>query len=196
MDFNALKTELAARGFDYLSDTRRGYFINAARHELDMLELWPYRLAEATGAAPLTISDLGTIQDVIDTGNGSYPLAAIEFGELRQAYNDLSVTGTPSYYYVDNGVLRTFMVGGTLSVRYYKRPADLSGSTDMPLSPTAYHMLIVDMASRWAQKDSDNSVVIPTLSSEIERQLATMRNDLLAGQHTNPTYIHSEGTDL
>ena len=198
MDFSALKTELAERGFNYLNDTRRGYFINQARHELDMLELWPYRITTLTNQTPpVTITDLGTVSEVIDTANGSTPLSAMDRSELRQGYNDISISGTPTYFFVDNGVLRTFPIGGTLSVRYYMRTADLSGSTDLPLSPTQYHLLIVDMASRWAQKDSDNDVVIPTLSAEIERQLALMRLDLLGSQQvSNPMYVHSEGTDL
>jgi len=198
VDFSALKTELAERGFNYLNDTRRGYFINQARHELDMLELWPYRITTLTNQTPpVTITDLGTVSEVIDTANGSTPLSAMDRSELRQGYNDISISGTPTYFFVDNGVLRTFPIGGTLSVRYYMRTADLSGSTDLPLSPTQYHLLIVDMASRWAQKDSDNDVVIPTLSAEIERQLALMRLDLLGSQQvSNPMYVHSEGTDL
>jgi len=196
MDFSSLKEELAARGFNYLEDTRRGYFINQGRHELDMTELWPYRITTVTGNSPVTVGSLGTVVDVIDTSRGSVPLSPIEFGELRQSYNDLTVVGAPTFYYVDNGILRTFPVGGSLSIRYYIRPADLAGSTDMPLCPTQYHMLIVDLASRWAQKDSDNEVMLPVLSSEIERQIATMRLDLLGGQTTGVTYIHSEGTDF
>jgi hypothetical protein len=198
VDFNALKTELAARGFDYLSDTRQGYFINAARHELDMMELWPYRITTLTAQTPpVTITDLGTVAEVIDTGNGSVAIAAMDRGELRHSYSDLTITGTPSYFYVDNGTLQTYPIGGTLSIRYYKRTADLSGATDLPLSPTQYHLLIVDMASRWAHKDSDDNMVLPTLSAEIERQVALMRADLLGSQQSaNVGYIHSEGTDI
>jgi hypothetical protein len=49
MTFAELKTELAARGFDHLSDTRLGQYVNQARAELDGMHMWPYREDSATG---------------------------------------------------------------------------------------------------------------------------------------------------
>jgi hypothetical protein len=188
MDFTALKNELEARGFDYLSDLRLGYFVNAGRHELDMMEQWPYRLATASGAAPLTVTDLGTIEEVRDTDNAAATLEWIERRSVGANSTDLTQTGTPSWFYLDNGVIRTYPVGGTLEVRYYLRPPDLSGSTDLPLAPSQYHLLIVDIAARWAYKDSDNFQAAQALTPEIDRQVQAMRLDLL--------YPQSEGSDM
>jgi hypothetical protein len=196
MNYAALKTELQARGFDYLNDTRLGYFINAGRHELDMLELWPYRLTSTSGASPVTIGDLGTIEEVVDTANNYYTLDATERRSLRGNGTDLTLAGSPQYFYVDNGVVTTYPVGGTLSVRYYKRPADLSGSTDIPLAPTQYHLLIVDMAARWAYRDADNFQAIGALTPEIDRQTQTMRMDLLYTQSATTDFIRTGGSDL
>jgi hypothetical protein len=69
MQFSALKQELSDRGFSMMSDTRLGYIINRAAQQLDMSYLWPYREAGVTGTAPVTISDLGRVQAVLDTTN-------------------------------------------------------------------------------------------------------------------------------
>lgn len=187
MNFAQLKSELASRGFDYLSDSRIGFFINQGRHELDMMELWPYRITEVSGTPPLTISDLGTIEEVVDTSNNYAQLQNTDRRTLRSAYNDISTTGSPTYFFVDNTSLRVFPIGGSVTVRYYKRPADLSGSTDTPLAPSQYHMLIIDMAARWAYKDSDNEQEAQALGEDINRQLQIMRLDLLLNTPGNRT---------
>ena len=179
LTFATLKTELSDRGFDQLSDTRLGYFINQARGELDGMHNWPYRLATATGSSPLTITDLGSIEEVADTNQTGAP--ALDYADrrsLKQAYGDLTVAGAPAFFYVDNGVVRTYPVGGSLSVRYYKRAPDLSG-TQVPLAPSDYHLLIVDMAVRWAQKDGEQP---DSVSGDIQRQLAIMVTDLFGQQ--------------
>lgn len=174
-----MKTELSDRGFDLLSDTRLGQFVNQARNELDNLYLWPYRLTSASGTSPLTITDLGTIEEVALTSTtGSPALAFADRRSLKDAYGDLTTTGTPQWFYIDNGVVRTYPVGGTLAVRYYKRTPVLTG-TDTPLAPADYHMLIVDMAVRWAQKDGDTP---SSLDGDILRQLSIMVGDLLDQQ--------------
>lgn len=179
MTLAELKTELAARGFDYLSDTRRGLFINQARAELDDLFLWPYRLTIATGASPLTVSDLGVIESVLDTANSSVALSAVEWSGL--AGLDTTTTGTPSRFYVDNGVVRTYPAGGTLSVRHFKIPPDISDS-QQPLAPARFHDVIVDIAARNAYFDRDNPDAANALQAKIDRRVAQMVDSLLGGQ--------------
>lgn len=195
MNFGELKTELANRGFDYLSDARLGYFVNQARHELDMMELWPYRITETSGTPPVTITDLGSVEEVVDTSNNYSMLQNTDRRTLRSAYNDLTMTGSPTHFFIDNGVLRSYPIGGSVTIRYYKRPADLSGSTDLPLAPTQYHMLIVDMAARWAYKDSDNEQGAAAIGEDISRQQQLMRMDLLLNAPGNRT-ITDINTDL
>src|SRR5690242_16353463 len=117
LTFTTAKAELAARGFDTLSDTRLGYFFNQGRAELDNMYTWPYRLASASGASPLTVTDLGSIEEVADSSRAGSP--ALQYADrraLKDAYGDLTITGAPAFFYVDNGVVRTFPVGGTLAV--------------------------------------------------------------------------------
>lgn len=183
MNFSTLKTELADRGFNHLSDTRRGQFINWAYAELNGIERWPYLVATASGAAPLTINDLGEIDTVTDTANGSVSLAPADRFNLVNEYRDLTTTGTPSSYFIDNGVVRTYPVGGTLSVRYFKVAADLTG-TDTPLAPSRFHEIIVDLAARRAYQDSDNFEAAQAIQAEADRKIALMTDQLL-GQNMN-----------
>lgn len=192
MTFAELVTELQARGFSDLSATRAGYFVNQGRHELDTLYTWPYRVTTATGGAGVgtcVITDLGVIEEVINTADNSRVLEAADRRDLRRVYGALTTTGTPEYFYVDNTTVRAYPVGGTLEVRYFKRCPNLSG-VQTPLSPEQYHLLIVDLAVRWAYKDSDDTGMAQFLSADIDRQLAVMADDLLGGQQiVTPDYV-------
>lgn len=195
MQFSDLRTELAARGFDELTPARLGLFINQGRAELDNLYKWPYRLTTESGASPLTITDLGSIEEVADSSqNGSPPLDYADRRSLRDTYGDITTTGSPGFFYIDNGVVRTYPVGGTLNVRYYKRTPQLVADADVPLAPVDYHLLIVDLAARWAAKDGFQP---DGLSGDIQRQLAIMVADLFDQQivGTDLTPVSGESAD-
>lgn len=67
MNLSDLTTELGARGFDYLTEARRTYFLNQAYlTDICESEEWPFLEATATGASPLAITDLRVIESVID----------------------------------------------------------------------------------------------------------------------------------
>lgn len=180
MNFTTLKQELSDRGFAYLSDTRLGQYINWARAELDDVALWAYRSATSSGSAPLTVADLGVIETVVNTVTNT-TLDPADRRDLMAVYGDLTTTGTPSFFYVDNGVVRSYPVGGTLKVFYYKSPADLTG-TDVPLAPTRWHRTIVDIAARMAYRDADNHASAESLQVQITRDLALMLEVLLVNQ--------------
>lgn len=185
LTFATAQTELSDRGFSRLSATRLGYLINQARADLDNLYLWPYRLTTATGTSPLTIADLGTIEEVLDTANASRPLDFMPRRNLLNDYGTLTTTGSPWYFYIDNGVVRTFPVGGTLSVRYYKRTPDLTG-VQVPSAPSDYHMLIVDLAEREAHAGKTDYAGAEALEVRIQRKIAQMVNDLFGQQDQGP----------
>lgn len=185
LTFATLQTELSDRGWSRLSATRLGYFINQARADLDGMYLWPYRLTSTSGAAPLTIADLGTIEEVIDTANQSNALEYASRRELLDGYGLLTTTGVPQWFYVDNGIVRTMPVGGTLTVRYYKRTADLTG-VQVPLAPADYHLLIVDLAEQRAYRAKGDTATAGALQPYIDSQIARMVNDQFGQQVQGP----------
>lgn len=183
MNFGTLKTELSDRGFSYLSDTRLGQYVNWGYQEINDADHWPYRRTTATGAAPLTVSDLGVIDSVVNTANGNSPLRPSTAYDLAMAYGDLTTTGTPTYYYVDGSQVKTYPVGGTLLVGYFKAPADLA-SSDTPLVPTRFHRAIVDAAASMAYRDADNFEAAEALHQHVEREVNLMRASYV--QHVGP----------
>lgn len=177
MNFSELKTELAARGFDYLSDTRLGRYINLARAELDDSDLWPYLEKSVTGTAPVTVTDLGHIEAVLDIVTG-LPLTAMAFTDLNATYGPLNNIGTPCFYYVawpdGDPVVATYPTSNEIGVQYWKVTLDLSG-TDTPAAPTRFHYLIVDMAARMAYRDADDADAAAAIQAEIDKSLLRMR---------------------
>lgn len=189
MNFSELKQEVSDRGFSMLSDTRLGRYVNVARADLDRAFLWPWREASATGTAPLAIANLGQIEAVVNKTQNA-PLSPVDFHTLLDNYGDLSLSGTPSYYYVgwSSGTpqVATYPTSSdTIGVQYWKVAADLSG-TNTPISPSETHYLIVDMAVQKAQRDSDNHEAAAALQPEIDRQIGTLLNAYPPGQQDGP----------
>jgi hypothetical protein len=190
LTFATLQTELSDRGFSRLSATRLGYFINQARADLDGYRLWPYRLTTASGAAPLTIADLGTIEEVVDTANNSNPLHYMSRRNLLDYYGTITTTGTPQFFYIDNGIVRTFPIGGTLSVRYYKNAPDLTG-TQVPLAPFEFHFLIVDLAEQRAHRSKGDIATANALQPYIDQQLQGMVEDQFGQQIEGGDFVQT-----
>lgn len=185
-----LTSELYSRGYDHLAQDAAGVarglrWINQAVNELMLEELWPFRLNTATGAAPLTILDLDRVSTVIDTNNANNPLDEMTEDELTPF--DVSATGIPLYYWRDNLQVKTWPVGGTLSVRYWSLPTSLAAPTDTTLIPARYLNVIVDAAVRRAAADRDNPDAVGLAEQEYERGLNLMRRQLLV----TPTHIQA-----
>ena len=179
MNRSEMRVEVQARGFSHLSDTRVNQFLNSAYQELAVLENWPQLYGTASGAAPLTVADLRTVLSVFDTAQGTRKIEYADERDLRDSYGDVSVTGSPHHYWVDNGVIRTYPVGGTLSVRYVKTPAELDDDADEPVFPEQYHEIVVLGALRRAYQDSDNFEAAEAIRQEWAFQLEIMRGSLL-----------------
>lgn len=183
-----LQTELYARGADHLMQDAQGVarglrWINQAYAEVYRAEAWPFRLNTATGAAPLSIPTLGKVLSVVDTANANYPLTEMTERELTPF--DVTLTGTPVYYYRDNLQVKTWPVGGTLSVRFYNLLTLLAAPTDQTLVPVDYMDVIVNGAVRRACLDRNDADGYEMAEAERQRGLALMRDDLLVA----PTHI-------
>ena len=160
-DLAALRVELYGP-YSYLNDggtqaTRGDRWINLAYHELCEQAPWPFLETSTSGAAPLTISDLADVITVTDTDG--VVLDPIQYDPLRRIVNaDISVTGTPGYYYLTGGtVVNAYPVpSASISVRYRKVPTDLSSWTDEPLVPSEYRDIIALGALRRAAIDNQS----------------------------------------
>jgi hypothetical protein len=199
MDYSTLKTELLVRGFSDLGDTRAGRYINAARAELDRMHLWPWREKSVTGIAPVSVTDLGTIEAVTNE-TLDYRLQAAQFRNLLDWYGDLSTTGTPGCYYLASPsgtpVVATYPTGSdTIGVQYWKVTADLSSAGDEPDSPSEAHYLIVDLAVRRAYRDKHQHQEAEAIQSEIDRQLAALLDQYPPGVGDHQGHIILPGQD-
>lgn len=176
MNLAAMQAELTARGFDYLSPTRQTTYINAARAEFDRMYLWPWREKLVTGTAPLTVADLGTISAVVNNSNASYPLAKADYRTLLDSFADLSVSGTPSFYYIawpsGSPQVTTYPTNAnTIGVQYWRVTPDLVNGTDTPVSPSECHYTILDLAVRRAYRDADDHGNAGALQGEIDQAI-------------------------
>src|SRR4249920_470773 len=98
MNFTALQAELALRGFDYLSATRQGQYINRGYHWVCEYAQWPFLYTGLAGAAPLTISDLREVRSVTDTTNNN-TLEPSTVEDVRRIDPPLTNPGVPQYWY-------------------------------------------------------------------------------------------------
>jgi len=165
VNFTALMQAVADSSFDDLSTGTSGQLaglVNDALREVDELVRWPYREQTQTGAAPLTIADLGEIDTVLDATTNQ-PLMPATRGELVGWYGDITIPGAPIYWYRDSlsGTLRvaTFPVTpGNITVRHYRQAATLTAGGDTPGSgglcgaPARYHSIYVAVARREAYR--------------------------------------------
>lgn len=193
LDFQGLYTELYARGFDYLNDggagvTRAKRWINDAAHHIDDLEPWLYLQASTTGTAPLTISDLGRVESVVDVANLNV-LTYVDRRDVTDYVADLTTTGSPSMYFVTGGtVVTTYPLSSrTLTVRYSKVATDMSATTDTPAMPDRFRMAIVEYAVAQAYRDVSNwegAAQATEAGDQIVRRMVEW-NTLAQGMGTN-----------
>lgn len=190
MTYAELLTEFAARGFDYLSATRAGYYIDSAyRVDIATDSDWPWLEATSTGAAPLTVSDLANVESVIDSTQ-KLKLRPLDRRNLTDDWDtNLATVGSPQWYYqTTSTTINVYPANttNTLSVRYWKVPVALSAASDTPILPTKYHLLIVDAAVARAYEDDDEFAQAQTAWQSFQVRLNNMRESLLIGQHDEP----------
>lgn len=178
--FREMLTEFYARGFDYLDDSSAGEvrakrWLNDAMHDIDEAYRWPYLEATATGAAPLTVSDLGHVRSVVTAAG--YPLMERSVGEIIDWYGSLTTTGSPQFFYVSAGtVVNVFPVATTdVQVLYWKVQPDMSADSDEPLIPARFRGAIVEYAVAAALRD-DQSPDWQMAQQEGDRIVARMRD--------------------
>lgn len=152
LDFRGILTEVYARGSEYLDDSAEGEvrvkrWINDALHQVNGLAPWPFLEAVASGTAPLTIADLGSIESVVDTGRGTM-LSQRSRSEFTATDVFGTATGSSCWFAVTGG--DTVQVwpspASSISVRYYRVDPDLSADTDEPSMPDRFRSCLVELA--------------------------------------------------
>lgn len=177
------RSDFFARGFQFLNDAGAGLvrtksLYNSAYLELCEEEKWPFLLTSASGAAPLTVADMREVESVRDTGQLSVKLWHRPATDIEEDYGLLTTVGSPLWYYIENSIIRTYPVGGTLSVRYYKVPAELVNDADEPLVPNRFRRYIVEGMIRQAAME-DNPQLAQAAEAERQIGLNLMRRSLL-----------------
>jgi len=186
--FAELVSTFTAQGFDYLQASEAEAYLNDA-YLLDICEAedWPFLEATATGAAPLTISDLRAVEYVLDSAQET-KLSPVDRKGLTDSSVNLAEVGTPTHYYLTEGTtLNLFPTStDTLSVRYFKTPPRLTG-TASPVLPERFHSLIVTGAVARAYENSDDWELAQSAANAFAVRLDRMRESLLAQYRDGPS---------
>lgn len=185
MTFAQLLAEFYASGFSYLDDNgagaaRAGRWVNQSYLELCAAERWPWLETTATGAAPLTITDLGQIESVV-TASDKTSLVAVHRADVTDMDGDPTLTGSPRVYYTTaDDVVNVYPANtGLITVRYCKVPVELSATTDIPVVPQTYHDVIVLGAVRRGLVDDQDAGDYQHVVSEYQARLGMMRSQYL-----------------
>jgi len=196
LNLSELRTEFFARGFDYLSSgpqTGPNNYLNRAYHSICDAYEWPFLEADASGTAPLVVSDLRAVLGVVDTTT-QVQLRFIDRRNLLRIDPMVNTAGSPALWYTENGTtIKVYPTNGTdqISVHYAKVPDDLSDSTDVPIIPSRFHMLIVDQAVVYAYEDSDNLEAASATQVVVDRRMEEMRQALTNPNLDTPDFILS-----
>lgn len=187
MTFAQMLIEFKARGFNHLGSRAEQYLQDGYLRDIAEEEDWFWLEETKEGPAPLTISDLRAVEQVIDVTNVEKlePLILPRITDERSV--DLTETGTPSVYYITQGTtVNVFpLATNTLQVNYFKVPPELSGEAE-PLMPKRWHSLIIDAAVARAYRNSDDYELSSAAKATFEAELQKMRESLLNPQHDAP----------
>lgn len=183
MDLEDLRTELAARGFDHLSDTRLNRYVNIGYSEATAQARFPFLAATATGTAPLTVTSLGVIESV-ESSDGR-KLVPVDRRFLTDEYPGLSDTGTALYYYLaaaNQVAVYPLDTTSSFTVRHWRRPTLLAADADVPLIPEEWQYVIVDYAAGRAYAENGDADQAAAARQEGDRTVAFMVDALIDAQ--------------
>ena len=191
MNFGALLDEVNARGYNHIDDTRLGRYVNQSYKSICNRAAWPFLLTTTTGTAPLTISDLRAVLNVVDTTTSAKLYHADRRHLIESVDTLLTTTGTPTYWYQEaRTIIKVYPANttDTLSVHYLKVPATLTG-TDAHLIPEEFEDLIIDGAVIRAYKDQGQLDTAASTQEFYNEGLREMQDALLSRAHDGPNYI-------
>lgn len=175
MNLTDARTELAARGFDYLPASRMTLMLNNAKNAFE--DAWPFPWLEATitGPAPLSIPDLKYVRMVKQVSTNC-ELIGLDFRQVAQDGTDLNLPGVAEYWWAEGPdpvpILHTWPVDPRdIWVAYTRESQELVNPLDEPLIPTRYQPVWLDLAVVQAYKDSDNFTAAQALGADVNGRM-------------------------
>jgi hypothetical protein len=190
-----LRTELKARGYDYLTDVRATGFVNTAYAELCELYPWPFLETTATLSVPGTLANCRSVISVNDAST-SASVGFVDRQMLALTDTKLGVTGTPSFWYWEGDTLTTFPVAsGQVTVRYVRYASPLVADTDSVLVPERWTDIIVDGACVRAAKDTHNWEDVAGLRSEYNAQVKNMHDSYFSRSYESNYILVTQRSD-
>ena len=188
MNLAEARTELGARGFDYLSAGRMNFMLQRALVDFEDTYTWPWLKETVTGAAPLAIADLKYVRSVYDDRQNEM------FGIDDDDDIYIDQVGTPQNWWIDDTgtdpTLKVWPVGdATLTVAYYATDSTISADSDTPRMPARYHGTWIDLAVVRAYHDSDNFAAAQALRQQIAADLQSMIVQYETRNRMNSQYI-------
>lgn len=200
--YGEMRQEVMDRGFHHVGATRCGKFVQEAAAELHTLELWDFRRAVVTGAAPLAIEAGALVKQVRDTSTREKLWPVSE----SRALDEIAISSaTPREYFIEGGdSLRTHPDSTTnlTVVIYGVLPWETGGQepandNDTPKVPIGWRDIIKEKAVAKALRDDGREDEAIALEAEpgglISRRLEEMRGALLRqAQADEPRYIRPE----
>jgi hypothetical protein len=190
MTFAQIRAEVAARGYQYVTEDRLNVWIKQAYEWVCAQEPWPFLETETTAAAPLTLSDLS---QVLFVGYEDVILRGTDLRDIRDLDPALSETGDPSRWYLDGNTIKVWPNGTpTIYVRYLRKPPSYIDA-DEPLIPSAYQEVLIDGAVMRGLKDNDEYEQAAGLQGIVDSQIQAMRDGILSRNYQNPGTIVQSG---
>jgi hypothetical protein len=187
MSLATIRTEVQARGYDYVSNARVNAFVNTAQNEICAYMPWPFLETSASGTSPLTITDLGAVLSVSDSASDT-ALTGMDRRNVVAIDADLSYTGTPEIWWAENNTITVWPGSSTdsVTVRYIKIPTQLSADGDEPVIPTRYQDLIVHGAVLQAKLDDDEYEAYQVLRQVWQTRIDQMVQELMGQNQSGP----------
>lgn len=195
MTLTEMVAELVARGAE--SDTtRNSAWLNQAYRRIYNAYEWSFTEATVTGTAgagTATVSDFKRAILVTDSTlyTPGVRLRKITYPELAEDIEaeNYAQTGTPEFWYFDgiSSLIKTYPLGGTITVRYHKRVAVLAAG-DSPAFDEEYHLDVVDRAMVEVYKDNDEFQSAATQIQIAKDNLLLMAEDYQVISR-EPSYI-------
>ena len=191
MTFAELRTEVEARGYDYVQPSRIDLWLKQAYEWVCSLQPWPFLEYNATGGSPLVIMDMTQIMFVAGE-LGELPGKDIR-DVLSASENSPDTGGSAVAWYLDQNTVRTWPESGEqLEVRYIRTPPEYS-DVDTPLVPEAYQELLVDGGVLRGLKDNDEYDTANALQGVIDLNISGMTEALMVRNYQNDQNIVQTG---